>query len=69
LRAFAGVTRRDCAPDAGARAGDDSNVVFEKRHGVSSCSGFYGAAQGKRNPPFAGDKEATNKALPIRRIG
>jgi len=32
-RGLAGIAERDRAPDAGACAGDDSNVVLEKGHG------------------------------------
>ena len=32
LRALARIAERDRAPDAGARAGDDRDVVFEKGH-------------------------------------
>jgi len=40
-RAFAGVAFRDRAPDAGAGAGDDRDVVLEKGHGSFLCFGFW----------------------------
>ena len=40
LRALAGVAERDRAPDAGACAGDDRDVILEKGHGVSSAFVF-----------------------------
>ena len=33
VRALAGITERDRAPDAGAGAGDDRDMVLEKGHG------------------------------------
>jgi hypothetical protein len=39
-RALAGIAGRNRAPDAGACAGDDRDMVLEKGHGVSSAFGF-----------------------------
>ncbi len=41
-RALARIAERDGAPDAGAGAGDDRDMVPEKGHGVSSVFGFGG---------------------------
>src|SRR6185369_5040633 len=38
--ALARIAGRDRAPDAGARAGDDRDVVLKKGHDVSSAFGF-----------------------------
>jgi hypothetical protein len=36
-RALAGIAGRNRAPDAGACAGDDGDVILEKGHGAFLC--------------------------------